>query len=319
MSEEKKDKKISVVVPCYNEEATIGNFYRACVPALEGSGYGFEIIFVNDGSKDGSEKILKELAGKDERIKVVCFSRNFGQQAAIICGFEKASGDAVIEADCDLQDPPELFLKLIEKWEEGYEVVHGRRLKRKGESFFKKATASAYYSFLSKITEVPVPRNTGDFKLYDRKALNALLAMPERDKYIRGLASWVGFKQTFVDYDRPERVAGETKYTLGKMIRLAKSGILSNSDFPLTLSLKTGIFFGACSAICFIVFIVLAACGVRLPLVGWAFPFAGLLFSLSFAFNGLTNAYLARTYREVKGRPDYLVDYTLNLSDEEKD
>ena len=139
-----------------------------------------------------------------------------------MCGFKHAKGDAIIEADCDLQDPLEIVYQMLEKWEEGFEVIHGRRKKRKGESIFKRATASIYYKFLAKITKVPVPRNTGDFKLYDRKALNAIIAMPERDKYLRGLASWVGFKQTFVDFDRNERVAGETKYTLKKMINLAK-------------------------------------------------------------------------------------------------
>lgn len=312
------EKKISVVVPCYNEEATVESFYSACVPVLEKSGYDFEIVYVNDGSSDLTEQKLKTLAEKDERVKVASFSRNFGQQSAIICGFELAEGDAVIEADCDLQDPPELFLKLIEKWEEGFEVVHGRRAKRKGETVFKKATAYMYYSFLSKISEVPVPRNTGDFKLYDRKALNALLAMPERDKYIRGLASWVGFKQTFVDYERPERVAGETKYTLGKMIKLAKSGILSNSDYPLKLSFGFGLFVGACSLACFITFIVLAICGIQLPLSAWLFPTVALLFAGSYIFNAFSNMYLARAYREIKGRPDYILDYTLNIKSDKK-
>lgn len=310
-------KKVSVVVPCYNEEATVETFYSASVPVLEKSGYDFEIVYVNDGSADTTAQKLKELAERDERVKVASFSRNFGQQAAIICGFTLASGDAVIEADCDLQDPPELFLKLIEKWEEGYEVVHGRRSKRRGESFFKKATASMYYSFLSKITEVPVPRNTGDFKLYDRKALDALLKMPERDKYIRGLASWVGFKQTFVDYDRPERVAGETKYTLGKMIKLAKAGILSNSDFPLKLSLSFGLFTAFGSLVCFLIFIILSICDVWLPTVAWLFPTVTLLFSFGYIFNAFSNMYIARAYREIKGRPDYIIDYTINV--EKKD
>ena len=314
---EQKNKKISVVVPCYNEELTVDNFYETCVPVLEKSGYDFEIIYVNDGSSDLTAQKLSVLAEKDKRVKVASFSRNFGQQAAIICGFELASGDAVLEADCDLQDPPELFLKLIEKWEEGYEVVHGRRASRNGESFFKKKTASVYYKLLAKISDVPVPRNTGDFKLYDRKALNALLKMPERDKYIRGLASWVGFKQTFVDYDRPERVAGETKYTLKKMIRLAKSGVLSNSDYPLTLSFKLGVFGVIGSLIAFIVMIILAACGEYIPLTGWLFPTVILLFSGGYVFNGITNAYIARMYREVKGRPDYILDYTLNVENED--
>lgn len=309
----KSEKIISVVVPCYNEQDTVKGFYDACVSVLESSGYSFEIIFVDDGSSDATAERLKELASADARVKAVSFSRNFGQQSAIICGFKYASGDAVLEADCDLQDPPELFLKLIEKWEEGYEVVHGRRSKRRGESVFKRATASVYYAFLSKITEVPVPRNTGDFKLYDRKALDALLAMPEHDKYIRGLASWVGFKQTFVDYERPERTVGETKYTLRKMLRLAKTGIVSNSEFPLYLSLIIGAIGGICSLACFIVFIILAAVGRRLPLTAWLFPTIALLFSTGYFLNGVSNAYVAALHREIKGRPDYIVSGTLNL------
>lgn len=315
---EKRKKKISVVVPCYNEQDTVKGFYDACVPVLEGSGYSFEIIFVDDGSSDETFERLKDLALADERVKALSFSRNFGQQSAIICGFKHASGDAVLEADCDLQDPPELFLKLIEKWEEGYEVVHGRRLKRRGETLFKRATAAAYYAFLSKITEVPVPRNTGDFKLYDRKALNALLAMPEHDKYIRGLASWVGFKQTFVDYERPERAVGETKYTLKKMLRLAKTGIISNSDFPLYLSLAFGVIGGVCSLVCFIVFIILSAVGHSLPLTAWLFPTIALLFSVGYFLNGVSDLYTAALHREIKGRPDYIISRTLNLDGEEK-
>lgn len=310
---ENAKKLISLVVPCYNEELTVDSFYQKAVPVLESTVYDFEIIFVNDGSADKTREKLEALAKKDERIKVVNFSRNFGQQAAIICGYNYAKGDAVMEADCDLQDPPEIMLEMIKKWEEGYEVVHGRRLKRKGESVFKRATASMYYAFLSKITAVPVPRNTGDFKLYDRKALNALLSMPERDKYIRGLASWVGFKQTFVDYDRPNRTAGETKYTLKKMINLAKAGIISNSDYPLYLSLKFGVFTTFLSLACFLTFIILAICSVKLPLVAWLFPTITLLFSAGYLFNAFNSIYLARVYDEVKKRPDYIVDTTYNL------
>lgn len=306
-------KLISLVVPCYNEELTVDDFYKKAVPVLESTPYDFEILFVNDGSKDKTKEKLAELASSDKRIKVINFSRNFGQQAAIICGYGYAGGDAVMEADCDLQDPPEVMLEMIKKWEEGYEVVHGRRLKREGESVFKRATASVYYKFLSKITAVPVPRNTGDFKLYDRKALNALLSMPERDKYIRGLASWVGFKQTFVDYDRPDRLAGETKYTLKKMVNLAKAGIVSNSDYPLYLSLKFGIFTAFLSVACFIVFIVLRILGNYLPLTAWLFPTITLMFSIGYVFNAFSNIYVARIYDEVKKRPDYIVDTTLNI------
>ena len=308
------DKKLlSIVVPCYNEEQTVQTFYETAVRVFDATNYNYEIIFVNDGSSDKTREILHSLAQKDQRVKAINFSRNFGQQPAILCGFKHAKGDAIIEADCDLQDPLEIVYQMLEKWEEGFEVIHGRRKKRKGESIFKRATASIYYKFLAKITKVPVPRNTGDFKLYDRKALNAIIAMPERDKYLRGLASWVGFKQTFVDFDRNERVAGETKYTLKKMINLAKSGIVSNSDFPLYISLFVGIMGCFLSVCCFITFIVLAICKINLPLVAWLFPSFALLICMGYAFNGLTNVYLARVYDEVKKRPDYIIDDTENL------
>lgn len=306
-------KKISVVVPCYNEEKTINIFYKKTVPVLERTGYDFELIFVDDGSADKSLQVLKQLALTDERVKVLSFSRNFGQQAAIICGYKYSLGDAVMETDCDLQDPPEVMLEMVKKWEEGYQVVHGRRIERKGETFFKKATASAYYKFLSKITDFPVPRDTGDFKLYDRVVINSILAMPEKDKYIRGLASWVGFKQTFVDYSRVERVAGDSKYTLKKMAKLAKTGIVSNSEYPLFLSLKSGVLGGVLSGVALLTFIVLAICGVNLPLTAWLFPTVVLLFSLSWIFNSLSNIYISGIYSEVKKRPDYIVAESVNF------
>ena len=308
------DKKlISIVVPCYNEELTVEKFYSEAVRVFSDLKHDYEIIFVNDGSKDSTYSIICDIAKKDSRVKGVSFSRNFGHQPAILCGFAHAKGDAVVELDCDLQDPLEVVLQMVEKWEQGYQIVHGRRIKRKGESIFKKATASMYYSLLAKITKVPVPRNTGDFKLYDRVAINHILQMPERDKYIRGLASWVGFNQTFVDFERKERFAGETKYTLKKMINLAKSGIISNSDAPLYLSLTAGIIACVLSLLCFITFIVLTACDVYLPFTAWLFPTVTLLFSGNWIFNAISNIYLARVYDEVKSRPEYIVQEKINL------
>ncbi|MBQ3571948.1 MAG: glycosyltransferase family 2 protein [Clostridia bacterium] len=306
-------KLISIVVPCYNEELTVEQFYNETARVFEGYKHDIEIIFVNDGSKDSTFDIITRLAGKDSRVKGVSFSRNFGHQPAIMCGFAHAKGDAVVELDCDLQDPLEVVLQMVDKWEEGYQVVHGRRIKRKGESIFKKATASMYYKLLAKITKHPVPRNTGDFKLYDRVAINAILAMPEKEKYIRGLASWVGFKQAFVDFERKERIAGETKYTLKKMINLAKSGIISNSDAPLYLSLTFGLTFFFLSLACFITFIVLAICNINLELVAWLFPSLTLLFSGSWIFNAISNIYLARVNDGIKNRPDYIVADKINL------
>ena len=314
-------KKLSVVVPCYNEEATVEAFYNAAVPVFETmreGRYAFEIIFVNDGSRDRTGELLAALAAKDKRVKVLTFSRNFGQQAAILCGFRHCTGDCAVELDVDLQDPVEVVEKMLVKWEEGYDVVHGRRLARKGESVFKKVTAKAYYKFLHGITGFGIPCNTGDFKLLDRRVVDVICALPEHGKYLRGLESWVGFKQTFVDFDRNERVAGETKYTLKKMIRLAQNGIVSNSSWPLTLSFKCGIILGVLSLACFITFIVLVCCGIALPFAAWLFPALALCTSMLCIFNAVSNLYLSKVYEEVKNRPEYIVAEKINFEEEEK-
>ena len=306
--------KLSVIVPCYNEEATVEKFYEAAKPVLENiNDLSFEIIFVNDGSADKTREKLGALAEKDERVKVVNFSRNFGQQAAILCGFRMASGDCAVELDCDLQDPVELIPVMIEKWKEGYEVVHGRRVARKGETIFKKATAAVYYKKLAKISSIDIPRNTGDFKLLDRKIIDIIINLPEHGKYLRGLESWVGFRQTFVDYERNERVAGETHYTLKKMFNLAKAGVISNSSYPLTLSLKAGIVGCALSVLGFIALIVLAALSIIEGPVWWLFPTVVLLASGIMLCNAITNLYIEKIYDEVKNRPEYIVDNKINL------
>ena len=248
--------KYSVIVPAYNEEKSLQLFYDAVTPLFESLGEEYEMIFVNDGSTDETKNILDALADKDARVKVCHFSRNFGQQAALLCGMEKASGDAVIAMDADLQDPPEVALEMIAKWKEGYDVVHGKRRKRRGESAFKKATASLFYGFTRKITGLDLPQNVGDFKLYSRKVVDAILSMGEHDRLLRAQTTWVGFKQTFVEFDRPQRVAGETHYTLKKMVRLAQAGIFPNTEYTLTFPIKLGILLGVASMACFITFIV---------------------------------------------------------------
>ncbi|MBS5021660.1 MAG: glycosyltransferase family 2 protein, partial [Firmicutes bacterium] len=300
--------KYSLVVPAYNEEKSLPLFYEAVVPMMESLQEEFEIIFVNDGSRDATKEILKELAAKDSRVKVCSFSRNFGQQAALLCGFAEAKGDAVIAMDADLQDPPEVALQMIEKWKEGYDVVHGKRRKRKGETVFKKATAAFFYRFMRKITSLDMPADVGDFKLYDRKVVDAVLSLGEHDRLLRAQVTWVGFTQTIVEFDRPERVAGETHYTLKKMVKLAESGVFPNSDYPLTLPLKLGILGGFLSVACFIVFIVLACCKIYFGgLVAWLFPFVALSGSIALVCHGLSNIYISMVYREVQSRPKYIV------------
>ncbi len=306
--------KYSLVVPAYNEEKSLPLFYEAVVPMMESLQEEFEMIFVNDGSRDATKEILKELAAKDSRVKVCSFSRNFGQQAALLCGFAEAKGDAVIAMDADLQDPPEVALQMIEKWKEGYDVVHGKRRKRKGETVFKKATAAFFYRFMRKITSLDMPADVGDFKLYDRKVVDAVLSLGEHDRLLRAQVTWVGFTQTIVEFDRPERVAGETHYTLKKMVKLAESGVFPNSDYPLTLPLKLGILGGFLSVACFIVFIVLACCKIYFGgLVAWLFPFVALSGSIALVCHGLSNIYISMVYREVQSRPKYIVAEKINL------
>lgn len=305
--------KYSILVPVFNEEEVVNLFYETMSKEIQKLNEEYEIIFVNDGSKDKSPMILAELAEKDQHVKVVNFSRNFGQQAAELAGLSYASGEAVIIMDVDLQDPPSVALEMIKKWKEGYDVVHGKRKKRKGETVFKKLTAYCYYRFLRKITNMDIPTDTGEFKLYDRKVVESILALPEHNRYLRGLATWVGYKQTFVEFDRPERSAGVTKWTVKKMVRLAEDGILANSTYPLTLSIKFGITLGVLSLLAFITFIVLVICDISLPLVAWLFPTVAILAALILVINGFTNAYIGRIYDEVKGRPNYIVRDTINL------
>ena len=305
--------KVSVVVPCYNEELSVERFYREATAVFSGQAFDYELIFVDDGSSDNTFLKLGELAKADNKVKVLSFSRNFGQQAAIICGFRASTGDAVVEMDCDLQDPVEVVLEMVKRFEEGFEVVHGRRLSRKGESRFKKSTAKAYYKFLNKITTSKIPQNTGDFKLLSRRVCDIICELSEKGKYLRGLESWVGFKQTFVDFERHARQEGETKYTLKKMVRLAKDGVISFSEWPLTLSIKFGIGFSALSVIAAIVLAVLNICGVYTHPLYYLFPFNGLIGGLLMVFKGISDMYLHKTYEQVKARPEYVIDKKINL------
>ena len=308
--------KYSIIVPAYNEEKSLHLFYNAVTPLFESLNEEYEMIFVNDGSRDATKEILKELCEKDKRVKACSFSRNFGQQAALLCGLEAASGEAVIAMDADLQDPPEVALQMIEKWKEGYEVVHGKRKKREGETVFKKATAHFFYRFMRKITGLDMPKDVGDFKLYDRKVVNAILSLGEHDRLLRAQTTWVGFKQTCIEFDRPERVAGETHYTLKKMIKLAQSGIFPNTDYTLTLPIKLGIGLGFLSVACFITFIILSCCNVWFGgLTAWLFPAIGTVTAILLVSQGLANIHTAMIYKEVQNRPKYVVAEKFNFDE----
>lgn len=306
--------KYSIIVPAYNEEKSLRLFYNAVTPLFESLNEEYEMIFINDGSRDATKEILGELAAADKRVKVCNFSRNFGQQAALLCGLESAKGEAVIAMDADLQDPPEVALEMIAKWKEGYDVVHGKRRKRRGETAFKKATASLFYKFTRKITGMELQRDSGDFKLYDRKVVDVLLSMNEHDRLLRAQTAWVGFRQTCVEFDRPERVAGESHYTLKKMIKLAESGIFPNTDYTLTFPIKLGVLLGVLSAACFITFIILSCCEIAYGgLVAWLFPTVGAFSAVILVCQGLANMHTAMIYKEVQNRPKYIVAEKLNF------
>ena len=308
--------KYSIIVPAYNEEKTLRLFYSAVKPLFDGLGEDYEMIFVNDGSTDGTEEILQELAKKDTRVKACSFSRNFGQQAALLCAMEHAKGDAVIAMDADLQDPPEVALQMIEKWKEGYEVVHGKRRKRNGETAFKKITASLFYKFTRKITGMELQRDSGDFKLYDRKVVDVLLSMNEHDRLLRSQTAWVGFQQTCVEFDRPERVAGKSHYTVKKMVKLAESGIFPNTDYTLTFPIKLGILLGLASLLCMAVFIVLSCLGIEYGgLLSWLFPTLTGCTAVLLVCQGVANMHTAMIYKEVQNRPKYIVSKRMNIEE----
>jgi dolichol-phosphate mannosyltransferase len=235
-----KRTEFSVIVPAYNEQEVISESYRRLKETMDGCGGGYELIFVDDGSRDATPGILRDIAKRDGNVRIISFSRNFGHQSAITAGMDAACGDAVIVIDADLQDPPEVILLMIEKWKQGFEVVYGKRIRREGESAFKKLTAKLFYRTLNAMTDVSIPVDTGDFRLIDRKVCDAMKSLPERNRYVRGLVSWVGYRQASVEYVRHERFAGATKYPLRKMLRFAADALTSFSHKPLQLSVWIG-------------------------------------------------------------------------------
>lgn len=304
--------KISIVVPCFNEEEVIRKTHER-LAAADILGMEREIIYVNDGSRDSTLDILRELALMDESVKVVSFQRNFGHQPAVSAGIANASGDAIVVIDADLQDPPEVIPRMIEKWKEGYDIVYGKRAKRKGESAFKLVTAWAYYRVLGLLGGDFIPRDTGDFRLIDRKVADMLNSLSERNRFLRGLTAWAGFKSAPVEYIRDERFAGETKYTLKKMLRLAGDGITSFSDKPLKLPFGIGIAAGIFGFIYMIASIILWANGNDLGSLHFAISIVTLLIALLFVALGIFGLYISRIYDESKNRPYYIIGEKINF------
>lgn len=299
----------SIVVPLYNEEEVLPETYRRLKSVMDSTKQPYEVIMVNDGSVDKTAQMASEICHEDSSFKLLNFSRNFGHQTAITAGMDYASGNAIVVIDADLQDPPEIITDMIEKWKEGFDVVYGKRVSRKGETWFKKITAGAFYRTLNRLTDVKIPADVGDFRLIDKKVKEALLQVPEHNRYIRGLISWLGFKQTQVEFVREARFAGETKYPLRKMVKLATDGITSFSYKPLKFSVGVGIFLSVFSLIFAILVVVLRLTDVVTMEPGWASLMVVILFFFGFVLImlGIIGEYLGRIFEEVKNRPLYII------------
>lgn len=307
---------ISVVIPCYNEEEVFVETHKRLTEVMNSfKNYSYELIYVNDGSADKTLDLLKTASANDERTKLISFSRNFGHQIAITAGLDFCKGDAAVVIDADLQDPPEVIKEFVTKWEEGYDVVYGKRNQRDGESHFKLVTAKYFYRIINKLSDIEIPLDTGDFRLMDRKALNQFLKMRESYRFVRGMVAWVGFNQTYVLYDRESRFAGKTKYPLKKMLKLASNAILAFSNIPLKIATWLGFatslaaFFGILYALYSRFF------GTYEP--GWTTIMLAVLMigGIILMVLGIIGSYLGRIYNEVKGRPLYIIDEQEGFAD----
>ena len=297
----------SIVAPVFNEAETLPHFYQRVVAVMERLNQPFELVLVDDGSTDGSGALLRELHARDQRVRVVIFSRNFGHQIAISAGLDYARGQAVVIMDSDLQDPPEVIADLAGRWREGAEVVYAQRASRKWETRFKLWTASLFYRLIHGITSVDIPRNAGDFRLLDRRVVDALVTMREHHRFMRGLSAWVGFRQEAVPYHRQERLAGSTKYPFWKMLRFSIDAVTSFSHAPLQLATSFGFFLAGVSLIGILAAVVLRL--VSHAIIGQASTLILVLFmgGVQLIFLGIIGEYLGRIYDEVRARPLYLV------------
>jgi dolichol-phosphate mannosyltransferase len=303
--------KLSIVIPIYNEEENIDSLINRLRTVVAQMQISCEYIFVNDGSKDHSFQLIKNLALADPAVKYIDFSRNFGHQIAVSAGLDLAAGDRVAIIDADLQDPPELIIEMFAKMDQGYEVVYAKRNNRNGESWLKKFTAKVFYRILKSITSVKIPVDTGDFRIIDRKVVNVLNQMPEHNKFLRGQISWIGFKQTYVEYNRNVRQAGSTGYTYKKMIRLALDGITSFSNFPLKVASICGF---VVSGIAFIVMIyALYSRYITKDYVeGWTSTIISVLFlgGIQLISIGIIGEYISRLSENARNRPLYIINET---------
>lgn len=309
-------KKVSLVIPMYYEEKVAEECYKRVKENLvKLENYEHEIIFINDGSKDKTLEILEGIAKNDEQVKVLSFSRNFGHQAAVTAGLQYVTGDAIVIIDADLQDPPELIPEMLKLWEDGNEVIYGKRKSREGESIFKLFTAKMFYKTLNALSDVEIPKDTGDFRLVDKKVVDTINSLPEHNKFLRGLFSWVGYKQMPFEYERKERFAGETKYPLKKMLKLASDGIISFSTKPLKLVGALGIMSIVISVILLIYALVSYIFNLNNLSAGWTSIMVAITFfsGIQLMSIWIIAEYVGRIYDETKKRPQYIIDKEINV------
>lgn len=313
------DIRYSIVIPVFNEEAVLEQTYRRLKQVMTSTGESYELIFVNDGSSDRSSVLLKGFCERDHSVKMISFSRNFGHQVAITAGMDYSVGAAVVVIDADLQDPPELIIKMIAKWKDGYEVVYAKRRQRKGETFFKRQTAHLFYRLLRASTDIDIPVDTGDFRLIDRKVCDVLSQLPEKNRYVRGLVSWAGFKQTAVEYDRDPRLAGDSKYPLKKMIKLCLDGLTSFSFKPIKLASYSGVVFIGLGFACLVILLLSKLFGSA-AISGWNLLFASQLVLTGFVLTmmGIMGEYIGRIYDEARNRPLYIVGEYYRCEEKER-
>ena len=309
-------KKISVVIPMYFEEDVVNECYNRTKNVLNKlSSYEHEIIFINDGSKDKTLELLEKISQNDNNVKIISFSRNFGHQAAVTAGLKFTTGDAAVIMDADMQDPPEVIEEMVKLWEEGNEVIYAKRKVREGETKFKLFTAKMFYKMLNSLSDTEIPKDTGDFRLADKKVIEVIKQLPEHNKFLRGLFSWVGFKQIPLEYERKERFAGKTKYPLKKMIKLALDGITSFSTKPLKILGVLGIFSVLISFIILIYALISFAFNLNHLTPGWTSLMVTMTFlgGVQLLSIWLISEYIGRIYDESKGRPEYIIDKKINI------
>lgn len=306
---------LSVVVPLYNEELVIEAMYERLTKALKACVEDYEIVMVNDGSRDRTAELALAICSRDRAVKLINLSRNFGHQIAITAGMDRCRGQCIVVIDADLQDPPEVIAQMVEKWRQGYHVVYGVRAQRKGETWFKKATAKIFYRLLRRMTAVQIPVDTGDFRLIDRRVLNELNRMREQARFVRGMVSWVGYRQGEVKFVREERFAGETKYPFRKMLKFAIDGVLSFSQVPLKVASAFGLLSAGVSFLFMVYGLLQKAFYPETVVPGWASTFSAILFigGVQLICLGILGEYVGRIYEEVKRRPLYIVQDEVNF------